>query len=86
MFGDDPLHFLETLPHSHRLGRPQPSTQQLVATENVQRQIALMVLVTMEEARFLLSMQWRVRSIQIQNDGPRCFPVGLQEQPRWSKI
>jgi len=34
----------------------------------------------MEEACFLLSMQWRVRGIQIQNDGARCFPVGLQEE------
>src|SRR5882762_719085 len=59
---------------------PQPSTQQLVPTENVQRQIAVMVVVTMEEARFLLAMQWRVRGIQVQNNGARCFVLGLQEE------
>ena len=34
----------------------------------------------MEEARFLLPMQWGVRGIQIQNDGPRRSTMGLQEQ------
>jgi hypothetical protein len=78
--GDDPLHFLEAPSTRVDVRRPQPSTRQLVATENVQRQIAVVVVVAMEKARFLLPMQWRVRGIQIQNDRSRHFVLGLQKQ------
>jgi hypothetical protein len=54
---DDPLHFSHAPGTGIDVGGSQPSTQQLVTTENVQRQIAVVVVVTMEEARFLLPMQ-----------------------------
>jgi hypothetical protein len=57
---------------------PQPRTQQLVSAENVQRQIAVVVVVAMEEARFLLPVQRGVGGVHIQNDGPRRFSMGLQ--------
>jgi hypothetical protein len=60
--------------------RPQPSTQQLMATENVQRQITLMVVIVMEEARFRLPIQERVHGIQTHKDGSRRFPMGLQKE------
>src|SRR4030095_118641 len=78
--GDDPLHFLEASSTRIDVGRPQPGTQQLVATENVQRQITVVVVVAMKEARFLLPMQWGVRGIQIQNDVARRLAMGLQKQ------
>ncbi len=51
-----------------------------MATENVQRQIAVKVVVAMEEARFLLTMRGRVRGFQIHNDGSRRFSMGLQKE------
>ena len=77
---DHPLHLLEAPGTGIEVRKPQPSTQQLVATENVQRQIAVMVVVAMEEARFLFPMQGPVRGIQIHNGGSRRFSMGLQKE------
>ena len=46
---------------------PQVSAQQLLAAEHVQRQVAVAVVVAMEEAPLLLAVQWVVGGVEVQH-------------------
>ena len=59
----------------------QPRAQQLVAAEDVQRQITVATVVTVEEAALLHAMQRIVRRVQVQPDLPRRLAVRPHEQP-----
>ena len=76
---NDALHFLHTACAGVLVGGPQPCAQQMVAAENVQRQIAVVAVITVEEARFLLAMQRGVGGIQVQHDLLGRLGVGFQE-------
>lgn len=54
--------------------------QQMLAAENIQRQIAIAVIVAMKEPRFLMAMQEHVRRVQIQHNLRRRFVMGLHKQ------
>jgi hypothetical protein len=51
----------------------------MLATEDVQRQVAVATVVAVEEPPLLLAVQRVVRRIQIQNDLPGRLRMGLQE-------
>jgi hypothetical protein len=67
------------------IGRPEPRAQQLVAGEYVLRQIAVAVVVAVEEALRLMAIQRDVGRIQIEHDlvGRRTvrFATEIHQQP-----
>jgi hypothetical protein len=82
---DDALHLLDRTLRRILIGRPQPCTQQLVAGEDVQRQIAVAVVVAVEEALRLMAIQRDVGRIQVKHDLIGCrrmrFDIEVSEQP-----
>jgi hypothetical protein len=58
----------------------QLGRQQVPAAEDVERQVAVAVIITMEEAAFLVAMQWIIGGVQIKNDLFRGLLVGVQEE------
>ena len=50
------------------VGRPEPRAQQLIAGEDVQRQIAVAVVVAVEEALRLMAVERDVGRVQIEHD------------------
>jgi len=77
---DDALQLFDTTSRTIDIGWPQPCTEQMLAAEDVQRQIAIIFVIPMKEAARLVAMQWIVRGVQVQDDSFRRLVVGLQEQ------
>jgi hypothetical protein len=50
------------------VGAPQFGDQQVTAAEHVERQIAVAVVVAVEEPPLLLAVQWIIRCIEIEDD------------------
>ena len=80
----------DALDYFHRtggmlVGRPQPRTQQQVAGENVQRQIAVAVVVAVEEPFRLMAVNRDVGGVQVEHDLGRGrgvrFQVEVNQQP-----
>jgi len=65
---DNPLDLGQAPGRSIAVGLPQPRAQHMLAAEDIQRQIAVAVVIAVEEAPFLLAMQWQVGCVYIQND------------------
>src|SRR6266581_1287023 len=59
---------------------PQTRTQQMLTGKNVERQIAVVVVIAMEEAVLLVPMQRHIRRVEIENDSFRSLGMGLQPQ------
>ena len=59
---------------------PQLGRQQMPAARHVQRQIAVAVVIAVEEPAFLLAVQRIVRRIEVEHDLPRRPPMRLHEQ------
>ena len=51
----------------------------MLPTEDVQRQVAIVPVVAVEEPTFLLAMQRVVGAVEVQDDLRRCFAVGLEK-------
>jgi hypothetical protein len=49
------------------------------AAENVKRQVTILVVIAVEEAAFLVSVQRIIRRIKIEDDLCRWAPIRLQE-------
>ena len=62
------------------VGAPQAAAQQVLATGDVQREIAVMAVVAMEEPAFLIAVQGVVGRIQIQHHLRRRRLLALQKQ------
>ncbi len=62
------------------VGAPQLGRQQVTAARHVQRQIAVVVIIAVEEPPFLMTVQRIVRRIEVEHDLPRRPPMGLHEQ------
>ena len=58
---------------------PQFCRQQLPAAEHVERQIAVFLVVAVEEAPFLLAVQRDVGVVEIEHDLPRRLAVRIEE-------
>ena len=65
---DDPLKLLDAARRRILVRRTQPCTQQMLAAEDVQRQIAVAAVVAVKEATFLMTVQWIIGGIQVQPD------------------
>ena len=50
------------------------------AAEDIQRQIAIAVVIAVEEPAFLMPVQWVIGGIEIERDLRRGFGVGIEEQ------
>jgi hypothetical protein len=75
----DPLNLFQRAGRAINVGRTQPRTEQMFTTENVQRQIAVVLVATIKEATRLMAMQGGIRRIQVQHDSCRGRGVGLEE-------
>ena len=60
----------------------QPGAQYLIAAEYIQRQIAVFVVVAVEEASFLFAVQRQVGCIDVENKLRRYLLVRFDEQLR----
>src|SRR5258708_15933570 len=74
----DSLDFLQAAEGSIMIGFPQPRAQHLFAAEDVERQIAIVVVVAVEEPSFLVAVQRQVRSVHVQDDLTGSLPVRLE--------
>jgi hypothetical protein len=79
---DDPIELLDAAGRGVDVRRAQPCAQQVLVAEDVQRKLAVMAVVAMEETPFLLSVQRVVGGVRIQPDrlrrcaNSRSCPVG----------
>lgn len=62
------------------VGTPQPRRQQVAAAEDVERQVAVGVVVAVEEAAFLMPVQRDVGGVEVEDDLPRRRAVRVEEQ------
>ena len=62
------------------IGRPQLGGQQMTAAEDVQRQVAIAIIVAVEEPPFLVPVQRIVGGVEIEDDLLGRSPVGIQEK------
>jgi hypothetical protein len=76
----DPRDLLDRTRRGIDVGRPQLRRQQVTSAEDVQRQIAVAVVIAVKEPPFLMPMQRIVRGIEINDDFPGRRLVRLQEQ------
>jgi len=57
----------------------QIADQQMATTEDIQRQEAIMIVITVKEAAFLIAMQWCVRGIKVQDQSTGRLVVGFDK-------
>ena len=62
------------------VGAPQLGRQQVPAAGHVTRQVAVIVVIAVEEAAFLVTVQRVVRRVEVEHDLTWCPPMGLHEQ------
>ena len=62
------------------VGLSQAHAQQLTPAENVQRQVAVVIVEAVKEASLLMAMQGRIGDVQIDNDLGRVLSVRLPKQ------
>src|SRR6185312_15208382 len=65
---NDTLHLLLTAARGILISGAQTRTQQVLAAEDVQRQITIAVVIAVKETPLLMAMQRQIRHIQIQYD------------------
>ena len=78
--GDDPGDLLHRAGAGVDVRAPQPGGQQVVAAENVERQVAVAIVVAMEETPLLMAVDRIVRGVQVERDPRRWLGMGVQEQ------
>lgn len=61
------------------VGAPLPGQKQVAATEHIEGQAAVMIIIAVEEAAFPVAMQRDVRGVQVDDDLARRPVVGLEE-------
>jgi len=62
------LDFRQTAEGSVVIGFPQPRAQHVVAAKDVERQVAVVVIVAVEEAAFLLAVERQIGGVDIEDD------------------
>src|SRR5690625_3737497 len=78
--GDDALHLLKSAAAGIDISPAQPGCQQMITAEDIERQIAVAVIVAVEEAPFLLTADQIVRRIQIEYNLSGRLALAVQEQ------
>ena len=77
---DKARHFFNRPGCRIQIGAPQRGHQQVAAAEHVERQIAVAIVIAVEEPSFLLAMQRIIRCIEVENDLPWRTRMRLEEQ------
>ena len=62
------------------VGAPELGRQQMPAAEDVERQVAVAVVVAVEKAPLLVSVQRHVGGVQVEDDLPRRRAMGVEEE------
>ena len=78
--GDDACHLLDRAIAAGDVGAPLPGQQQVPAAEHVERQVAVLVVIAVEEAAFLPAVQRDVGVVEIEHDLARRTLMRLQEK------
>ncbi len=78
--GDDAGHLLLCAGRSIDVGSPELGHEQLLAAEDVERQIAVAIVTTMEETAFPVAVDGVVRGIEIEDDLLGRLLMGLREE------
>jgi hypothetical protein len=78
--GDDALDLLAGTGRTVDVGAPELGHQQVPATENVQRQVAVAIIVAMKEPTLLVPVDRIIGGIKIKDNPLGRLCVGLQEQ------
>ncbi len=78
--GDDAGHLLLCAGRSIDVGSPELGHEQLLAAEDVERQIAVAIVITMEETAFPVAVDGVVRGIEIEDDLLGRLLMGLREE------
>ena len=73
---DDPLDLLNAATRRIDVRAPQLGREQMSATEDVERQIAVTVVVAVKEAAFLMAVQRIVGRVEIEHDLARRHGMG----------
>ena len=76
---DDARHLLDRAGAGVDVGTAQFGRQEVPAAKNVKRQVAVAIVIAVEEAPLLVPMQRVVSGIQIENDLPRRTGMGLDK-------
>ncbi|AGA25936.1 hypothetical protein Sinac_1557 [Singulisphaera acidiphila DSM 18658] len=77
---DDPLEGLHRAGAGINVGGTQPGTEQVVAAEDVEREIAVSLVVAVEKAAKLAAMDRVVGGVEVQNDPLGGSAVGLKKE------
>ena len=77
---DDARHFLDRPGAGVDVRTAQFGRQQVPAAEDVKRQVAVAVVIAVEEAPLLMAMQRIVGGIEIEDDLPRRTGVSIDKQ------
>lgn len=78
--GHDALELLDAALRGIDVRAPEPRQQQVVAAEDVERQVAVVAVVAVEEAALLGPVEGIIRGIEIEDDGLRGLLEGAQEE------
>ena len=83
---DNPLHLFRRSRRRVLIRCPQPRTQQMLAGKNIQRQVALLVVIAVEKPALLPAVQGQIRHVQIQHDAVRRFLVSFQKHLHQQRV
>ena len=78
--GDDARDFLDRSGASADVGRPELGRQQVPAAEHIERQVAVAVIVAVEEPFLLMAVQRIVGGVEVEHDLPGRPGVRLEEE------
>ena len=76
---DDALQFLDTAGRGIDVGSAQPRAQQVLAAEDVQRELAVTAIVPVKEAPLLMAVDGIIGGFQVEPDLLGRPPMGLQK-------
>src|ERR1700752_795073 len=75
----DPFYFCQAPEGCVVIGLSQPRAQNLFSAKNVERQIAVAIVITVEEPALLFAVQSQIGGVHVQDDLGWCALVGLDE-------
>ena len=78
--GDDPAHLFDAAGTRVDVGRAQFGRQQMPAAEHIKRQIAVIVVIAVKEALFLVPVQRVVGGVEIKDDLRRDRGMGVEKE------
>jgi hypothetical protein len=77
---DDPLELLDRAGRTIDVRRPEPGAEQVIAAEDVERKIAIVLVISMKEATKLIAVDRVVGGVEIENDLGGRLVMGLEKE------